>query len=47
VKFIFSIGIVARKQKMKGGQKTRTNTRGMLNVKGLDLEDDDDFANRQ
>ena len=33
---------------MKGGVKTKTNTRGMLNVKGLDLEDDeDDFANRQ
>ena len=33
---------------MKGNQKTKTNTRGMLNVKGLDLEDDeDDFANRQ
>lgn len=33
---------------MKGNTKTKTNTRGMLNVKGLDLEDDeDDFANRQ
>ena len=27
---------------MKGNQKTKTNTRGMLNVKGLDLEDDED-----
>lgn len=29
--------------KNKGEKKTKTNTRGMLQVKGLDIGDDDDF----
>ena len=37
------IEIVAQKLKNKGEKKTKTNTRGMLQVKGLDIGDDDDF----
>ena len=38
------IGIVANKLKKGGTTKKKTNTRGMLNVKGLDLDGDDDFG---
>ena len=38
-----AVEIVAQKLKSKGEKKTKTNTRGMLQVKGLDIGDDDDF----
>jgi len=38
-----AVEIVAQKLKNKGEKKTKTNTRGMLQVKGLDIGDDDDF----
>lgn len=37
------VEIVAQKMKRSGEKKTKTNTRGMLQVKGLDIGDDDDF----
>ena len=40
------IEIVSQKMKNKGEKKTKTNTRGMLQVKGLDIGDDDDFNDR-
>ena len=40
------VEIVQQKMKNKGEKKTKTNTRGMLQVKGLDIGDDDDFNDR-
>ena len=40
------IEIVQQKMKNKGEKKTKTNTRGTLQVKGLDIGDDDDFNDR-
>ena len=37
----FSIGIVASKAANKNNRKLKTNTRGMMNVQGLDIEDDE------
>lgn len=41
------IEIVAQKLKNKGEKKTKTNTRGMLQVKGLDIGDDDDIGSNK
>lgn len=44
---IIFIEIVAQKLKNKGEKKTKTNTRGMLQVKGLDIGDDDDIGSNK
>lgn len=42
---LIPLEIVSNKMKNKSSKPTKTNTRGMLQVKGLDINDDDDFNN--
>ena len=39
--YLFTVGIVAHKAKNKGQKNTKINARGMLSVKGIDIEDDE------